>query len=313
MFQCRKDIVTFDKIQASIQEITKRDFTLQTLASLLTVMPAAYQLRYELRLQSSHDNMPLIITCPDSRMSPTHLLIRRKTFRANLLKMAKEHHGYFLESLDPPMDVDSAKLSRWHPKFRLDKVPPVHPNMTLLPKKPVIKNQAETADDILKSVAPPSPFKSPKKITPPDSPKKITQGALKGLSFSLLEKIRAKEAHKLAQELTRNPEVEHELKIIDRLPRLMRTLHVLCVAERKTVIPYKSLIEQLEQSLEGHDSRQQIEEHVKYLITALPGWIMKLSVSKGDFIKIDKHQELSLLQERLDLHKRNLLAATGEK
>ncbi|XP_058617502.1 DNA replication factor Cdt1-like isoform X2 [Onychostoma macrolepis] len=63
-----------------------------------------------------------------------------------------------------------------------------------------------------------------------------TPNALKGVSQSLLERIRAKEAQKLHTTMTRNPQQEERLSTMSRLPELARILRNVFVADKKLAL-----------------------------------------------------------------------------
>ncbi|XP_070298604.1 DNA replication factor Cdt1-like, partial [Salvelinus sp. IW2-2015] len=63
-----------------------------------------------------------------------------------------------------------------------------------------------------------------------------THSALKGVSQSLLERIRAKEAQKLQAAMTRNPQQEERLVMMSRLGELARILRNVFVAEKKPAL-----------------------------------------------------------------------------
>lgn len=52
----------------------------------------------------------------------------------------------FLASLNPPLVVPEHKLTRWHPRFKVDEVPPVVP--AELPRPPQV-DKLSTAQEVL--------------------------------------------------------------------------------------------------------------------------------------------------------------------
>lgn len=114
----RKEMITFNKLKPAVQELVRRNFTLEHLAQIKTIYPDAYtyhqeklrnfgsvskQERYELVLtpvveKNNGRNTPdadnVLKTASESNMSPTVLLERRKKFY-NILLGTTYTHIYF--------------------------------------------------------------------------------------------------------------------------------------------------------------------------------------------------------------------------
>lgn len=71
---------------------------------------------------------------------------------------------------------------------------------------------------------------------------------LKGVSQSLLERIREKEQTKLQLEMTRDPIVEERISQMERLPEMSRILKMYFTSEKKVAIPIESCTIKLSES-----------------------------------------------------------------
>jgi chromatin licensing and DNA replication factor 1 len=146
-----------------------------------------------------------------------------------------------------------------------------------------------------------SPVKSSPNVSvsSPDAPK-IGKGLLKGLSTALLDKIRAKEASKLAKEMLRSPEDEKKLEMMQRLPEFIRILTNYFLGEKRAAIPLGGVVIKAKESYHTFMSPVDVQEHIKLLHQLLPDWLFLLEVRKGTFVKLDKNKQTQVLLERLD-------------
>ncbi|KAL6430326.1 hypothetical protein ACFW04_007793 [Cataglyphis niger] len=167
----RKEIITFNKLKPAVQELVRRNFTLEHLAQIKTIYPDAYtyhqeklrnfgsiskQERYELVLtpvveKNNGRNTPdadnVLKTASESNMSPTILLERRKKFYNILLERVKDEHEKFLLSSESPrlMNIPREKITRWHPEFDVESCKKIE--QAELPQSPVVEKP--TAKDVL--------------------------------------------------------------------------------------------------------------------------------------------------------------------
>ncbi|CAG2103956.1 unnamed protein product [Medioppia subpectinata] len=256
----RQEVCTFDKLKDSVERMTGKKFDTKRLAQIQTVFSNGFKVKYEMFssiLDNRKPSYQLIITPvynTDIRMNSIHLLERYQLFVANLLDITKGHHRRYLEGVG--IHVEDKELVRWHPKFRLDSVPDIVPNVNALPVEPKlgektaevflentkqrlgITSTTATADDNKDNDI---DSNNDNKTTA--SNQKITKGLLKGISMDLLNKIRAKEAANLVQEMTRKPEVETELRILRSLPEFIRIIHTFFIGTKK--LRQGMLVEQL--------------------------------------------------------------------
>ncbi|XP_072752927.1 DNA replication factor Cdt1 [Anoplolepis gracilipes] len=167
----RKELITFSKLKPAVQELLRRNFTLEHLAQIKTIYPAAYtyhqekvrnfgsvskQERYELILtpvvekndgRNTPDADNVLKTASKSSMGPTVLLERKKKFYNILLEKVKDEHEKFLLSFESPklMNIPREKIIRWHPEFDVESCKQIE--QAELPQPPVVEKP--TAKDVL--------------------------------------------------------------------------------------------------------------------------------------------------------------------
>lgn len=110
----------------------------------------------------------------------------------------------------------------------------------------------------------------------------------------------------MAKEMTRRPEEEKKLKMIETLPEFIKIVHNYFIGERRAAIKYEEVIKKTVESFRVSISMVDVEERIKLLSVLLPEWICILDVSKGTFIKIiDKDKSIKELND--------ILTKTSEK
>ncbi|XP_067120980.1 DNA replication factor Cdt1 isoform X2 [Centruroides vittatus] len=255
----RQETCTFSKLKNSVQEMTKKNFTISHLGQLKTVFPNAYIFQQEkdknsINSELSHNNYQLSISpnfhyksdqnlinedsLPETNnkslesfkvMNATCLLERRQIFNNRILQFVKDHHKKFLANLNPPILVSSDEILRWHPSFPVDQVPDIA--IASLPEPPDVKKYS-TAQDVFKLLkdkvtirvenALQSVIENHKESESVTKPKDTMQkGLLKGVSQALIEKIRAREAARIQKLITRRPEEEKRVEMLTRLPEMI--------------------------------------------------------------------------------------------
>lgn len=337
----RKEIITFKKLQPAVQEMSRKTFTLNHVAQMVTVFPNAFTLKQEkvhnFGTPSKQDKYQLVmepvveLSSSDDggapSMTPSVLLERRRKFYHKLLEIVKKHHQEFLQSLDPPLTVPLGSLTRWHPEFAVDEVPDVVP--TPLPQPPNLdkcfsaKDVLAKARDLyscnsrmekaLQSVAnassgiplanvnvegvdPPAPTNTQQ------SPSKSLQlaSALKGIPKALLEKIRARQAAKAMEAMTRTSAQCKEASQYSRLPELARILRNVFVAEKKGALPLEIVLEKVGNSYRSTLSPKDLEEHLRLIAKSVPGWISFEHLLKTDYLRLSKKADMNRVMKRLD-------------
>ncbi|XP_062136804.1 DNA replication factor Cdt1 [Drosophila sulfurigaster albostrigata] len=127
-----------------------------------------------------------------------------------------------------------------------------------------------------------------------------TSNLLKGLPKSLIEKIRAKQAAKALDAMTRRPSQDQEVTKYSRLPELARHLRNVFVTERKSVLTLEIIIKKIQNSFRANLTPQDIETHLKLLAKELPAWVSFHEVRKTMYIKIAKDQDMNKIIDKLE-------------
>ncbi|CAN7997479.1 unnamed protein product [Ixodes pacificus] len=330
----RKEVCTFDKLRPAVEEMSKRRFSKEKLGQIKAVYPGSYTLTQEKlhrRGAESKDAYQLVIApqltveaSAAKTMSPTCLLDRRKLFHHLLLSLVMQHHQAYLSTLSPPVTVPSSAITRWHPKFSLDDVPPVSP--AVLPECP-LKKGSSSAQDVLDNVkgrlnervekalqglaqkqqgqqqvsasAVPS-YAGQQQVSASAVPSNADPTArLKGVSEDLLARIRAREAFKLVQQMTIRPEDEKERTRLSHLPELIRITRSLFLAEQKAAISKNVLVQKVKESFSSVLAVSEVEELVELASKVLPDWFRVLVIQRGTFVKIVKEKDVNALVDRV--------------
>ncbi|PWA22515.1 hypothetical protein CCH79_00017306 [Gambusia affinis] len=274
MLYNRSETATFAKIKQGVQDMMHRRFEESHVGQIKTVFPAAFSFRQQKNIPTFNSNVsrgsyqltvePVLSSDRNEArpvLSASRLLERRRVFHQNLISVVKQHHKAFLSSLVPPVCVPEDKLTRWHPRFNVDTVPAIQ--VGSLPPPPHTE-KVSTAREVLekarslitpkmekalvsltqnsgdadgtKPVGSQNPAAAQPAAPPAAPPAGPVSSSLKGVSQSLLDRIRAKEAQKLQAAMTRNPAQEERLLMLTRLGELARILRNVFVAEKKAAL-----------------------------------------------------------------------------
>lgn len=330
MLHNRSETATFAKVQQGVQDMMRKRFEERNVGQIKAVYPGSYRFRQERHVPTFTDGVkrsqyqltiePLLgqDAGPAPPLTATCLLQRRQLFSQNLLRRVQEHHKAFLASLTPPMVVPEEQLKRWHPRFRVDEVPDIEP--AELPQPPTVEKlttaqevlararslmsprmERALSDLALRSKEPGGP-ESPGPVlpaTPPATPPAAPPSALRGVSQSLLERIRAKEVQKQLAQMTRRPEQEQRLQRLEQLPELARVLRSVFVSERKPALTMQVACARLVGSCCIATSPGEMEQCVLLLSELLPDWLSLHRVRTDTYIKLDKDADLASVMARL--------------
>lgn len=127
-----------------------------------------------------------------------------------------------------------------------------------------------------------------------------TSNLLKGIPQSLLEKIRARQAAKEMDAMTRRPSQDQEATKYARLPKLARHIRNVFITERKSVLTQEMLISKIQNSFGCWLSNQEIEQHLQLLTKAVPDWAALHEVRKTLYLKINKDMDMKQIVEQLE-------------
>lgn len=335
----RNEKITFSKLKPSVQEMLKRSFNEKHLAQIKHLVPDFYNFQVEKIKNfsaSSHKEAYELVITPNfpnnfKAMNPTVLLERRRFFYDTLLQLVKKHHAQYLLTLDPPMVIPNDKLSRWHPEFEIEKLPEVE--CTKLPEMPNVE-KFSTAQDVLAKAR--ELFKCNTKMeraleklaqatsrglteeekaatgindqkpstlsTSTSRPSTVTllNPALRNLPAALLEKVKAKQAAKALEAMTRPAEHEQKYAIYSRLPDLARTLRNIFVTERKNVLALNIILSKLDSSFKASISASDLQRDIKVLTEEVPEWIKLHDIRNNTYLKLDKSTELKHISSKLE-------------
>ncbi|XP_038825303.1 DNA replication factor Cdt1-like [Salvelinus namaycush] len=323
----RSETVTFAKVKQGVQDMMHKRFEETHVGQIKTVYPTAYHFRQERNIptfsatvkKSSYQlTVEPDIEADKSKavLAASRLLERRRIFHQNLISIVKGHHKAFLAKLNPPIRVPDDTLTRWHPRFNVDEVPNVLPGE--LPQPPQGAEKLTTAQEVLdkaRSMMTPKMEKAlanmvlktaemvcVKEQEPvPQTPvaPAETHSALKGVSQSLLERIRAKEAQKLQAAMTRNPPREERLVMMSRLGELARILRNVFVAEKKPTLIMEVACNRVVSSYRSAMSTGDMELHLRLLAELTPGWLTIHTIRKDFYLKLIKTMDLNVVLEKL--------------
>ncbi|XP_012138130.1 chromatin licensing and DNA replication factor double parked isoform X2 [Megachile rotundata] len=371
----RKETITFKKLKPAVQELLRKNFTLEHLAQIKTIFPDAYiytqekyrtfgsaskQDKYELVLvpvvqETNGRNTPdpdnVLKTASEASMGPQVLLNRRRKFYNILLDKIKDEHEKFLLSLETPMRIPKEKIVRWHPEFDVESCKPIEPSD--LPQPPNVEKMT-TAKDVLdkakslfncgtrmekalqrlaeakmtsKTLSPERTdtdvvIKTEDSVqnvniavvdTPPATPtvqSNHLSTALKGIPKALLEKVRARQAAKALEAMTRTPNAEKEAIMYSRLPELVKLLRNIFVAEKKGILPLEFVTTKLENSSRAKLTVAELEEHIRLLCKLLPTWTSIHNVRKENYLKLQKEIDLGKVIKRLEVMANNKVTSS---
>lgn len=273
-------------------------------------------------------------------MNPSVLLERRRYFFDILLQLVKKHHSQYLQTLDPPMVIPDDKLTRWHPEFEIEKVPEVDsaklPEIPNVEKFSTAQDVLSKARELFKcntkmeraleklaqakargltdqekaatGIVDPKPSALVNGLTststqtsqPSTSSVTLLNPALRNLPTSLLEKVKAKQAAKALEAMTRSTENDQKYLIYSRLPDLSRTLRNIFVTERKNVLALNIILSKLDSSFKANVSASDLQRDIKVLTEELPDFAKLHEIRNSTYLKLDKNADLQKVISKLD-------------
>ncbi|KAL3049883.1 hypothetical protein OYC64_012028 [Pagothenia borchgrevinki] len=336
MLYNRCETTTFTKLKQGVQDMMHKRFEESHVGQIKMVFPEAYTFRQEKNIPTFTSGIkkgsyqltvePVVPSNqnePRPVLSATRLLERRQIFHHSLVSVVKQHHKVFLSTLVPVVTVPEDKLTRWHPRFNVDTVPVI--STSLLPQPPHTE-KLSTAQEVLdracsfitpkmeKALAAlalkteetkePTPPQNPTAPPPPAPSETQAPTALKGVSQSLLERIRAKEAQKLQAAMTRNPVQEGRLLMMSRLPELARILRNVFVAEKKPALIMEVACNKMVASFRSALSSGEMEKHIRLLAEVAGEWLKIHPIRKDFYLKLNKNMELNIVLDQLSIRLR---------
>ncbi|XP_078400635.1 DNA replication factor Cdt1 [Cetorhinus maximus] len=327
----RSETITFAKVKQGIQDMMRKKFEERNVGQIKTVYPSAYKFRQEkgiptwsnfLKRSSYQLTVEPVFEGEENsdghtQLTASHLLLRRRIFSRNLVRVVKQHHKIFLASLNPPMHVPDNKLTRWHPRFNVDEVPdiaaaelPQPPDLEKLTTAQEVLDKARSmmtpkmekalANMALKTVETAKAATTVQKKEPNvECPSPGASNALKGISQSLLERIRAKEAQKMQATMTRTAAQTERLHMMMRLPEITRILRNVFVAEKKPALIITVACNRVVDSYRSVMPLDEMEKHLRLLADIVPDWLSIHQIRKDVYLKLNKNTELNVVAEKI--------------
>lgn len=117
---------------------------------------------------------------------------------------------------------------------------------------------------------------------------------LKGVPKSLLERIRAKQAAKALDAMTRRPSQDKEAVKFERLPDLARHLRNIFVTESRNVLKIECVLAKLENSFRARLTKERMKELLELVAVEVPNqWLSFPHIADVHYVKIKKDVPLS--------------------
>lgn len=211
-------------------------------------------------------------------------------------------------------DALAARMQQYSPKKDLSKRPvtvrelfkSVHPHAkgSTSPTTSTTITTKAIATTITLNTPPTTPIKSNLATTlEPNSPSKITKGPLKGVSTSLLDLIRAKEA--AAKAIT--PEDERKRDLLGIAPEIVRIVPTVFTVSKKEILPYDRVVDKCFKGLKSNYTSQTIVECLDLLDKIAPLWVSTVQISRGKFMRINRDRyTIPQLLESIKRYKRSI-------
>ncbi|MEQ2303747.1 replication licensing factor Cdt1 [Ameca splendens] len=331
MLYNRSETATFAKVKQGVQDMMHKRFEESHVGQIKTVFPEAYTFKQEKNIPTYNRNISKgsyqltlepVLSSDQNEVRPvlsaSRLLERRRIFHQNLISVVKQHHKTFLSLLVPPVSVPEDKLTRWHPRFNVDTVPAIQAGS--LPQVPHAE-KLSTAQEVLENARLLITPKLEKALVslarntedkdgegtkpicsqnPSISAAAQAPSSLKGVSQSLLDRIRAKEVQKLQAAMTRNPAQEERLLMMSRLGELARILRNVFVAEAKAALIMEVACNRMVASYRSALSPGEMEKHIRLLAEVAPDWLSIHPVRKDFYLKLNKMVEVSIVLDKLN-------------
>ncbi|KAL7010746.1 hypothetical protein ACKWTF_016861 [Chironomus riparius] len=268
-------------------------------------------------------------------LSPQILIQRYRKMTDLLTDLVFAEHAKFLQTLDIPMTVTRRALKRWHPDFPLESVPDIEQGELPLPpnverfssakdilstarnlfncstpmERALERLDAKKKEEKSKQLQNEQQVDAKQLATTPTRPlidekKKqqlpdTTSALLKGVPQSLLDKIRAKQAAKALDTMTRRPSQERDSAKYSRLPELARHVRNVFVTEKKGVLPQENVLVKMQNSYKACASMKELEELLKLLAKEMPRWISFHEIRNMMFIKLNRESDLTEVIQKL--------------
>ena len=218
-----------EKLKNGIEEMSRKNFSIEYLQQIMTVFPAAYtyswentvgrygnvlsdfELHISVNTNYKNDTSKQMggkvhteekIVSSHQKLGPAEAVERKAMFANSLQMIVIQHHSTFCENLSPPVKFEVDKMVDFHRDFALDFLPPIP--LAELPEKPRVEI-CSTAKQVLESSRSmfennPKRLEEFRKIASKKKAAHVRKELL-GLPKELQKKIRAKEVEKMALDM----------------------------------------------------------------------------------------------------------------
>lgn len=165
---------------------------------------------------------------------------------------------------------------------------------------PITKLRAATPDDArikrplkpppikkkIKTIIKTKPCERTRVVTPEplDWSNTVLDGPLKGISTSLLDLVKAKEA----AASVKDPEEERRNQLLGIAPEVIRIVSTVFTANKKEVMLYDKVIEKCHKGLKSNYTTETIVDCMNLMDKVAPEWVTTVTISKGKFIRINR-------------------------
>lgn len=123
---------------------------------------------------------------------------------------------------------------------------------------------------------------------------------LKGIPQALLEKIRAKEAAKALEMMTRSEDEDKNALKYARLPEMAKILRNIFVSEKKNVLLLEFVVKKLDDSYRIKLPPRELEEHIRLICKLEKSWATIEMKRNMDYMKLAKDYDMAKVISRLE-------------
>uniref|UniRef100_A0A1B0CJI1 Putative dna replication factor cdt1 n=1 Tax=Lutzomyia longipalpis TaxID=7200 RepID=A0A1B0CJI1_LUTLO len=313
MFHNRKETITFKKLKPAVQQLCRKTFTPAHLAQIETIFPGAYTFHQSKTRNygstSKQDYFQLVIEPKPDHLSPQILIERQKTFTSAIEMRVRRQHDTFLRSLTPPMVIPMQKITRWHPEFDLEACPAI-PEANL--PRPPNEEKFSSARDVLSaaknlfncstSMERTTELLEARQALPEPQKKAETavSDLLKRVPAKLVEKIRAKQAAKALEAMTRRPSQDEEAVAYSRLPELVKHIRNIFMTEKKSCLTLEIVLGKIANSYRANLPAHVIESLIGVLSREVKEWLSIEEIRKVKYVKLARGIDFWQLSRKLE-------------
>lgn len=247
-------------------------------------------------------------TSDDCRLNTPGTSGRRRLLHRRLLQKTREYHEKFLKDLG----IDNYESNMWHPEFDLDNVPPLSSSdlfsnssarrvgssqkqlesrMRKEPPVNIMETNSPTRINVANDQRDEKKSKASKRLNLNENPKdaksetyvtrKDVSEESSFISSSLLDRVRARAATRAAKRQAEGSEEEQKLRgFVSRLPRTLDAIRSVLFLERRSSLPWRTMVEKLSRSHPSGWERSELERQLDALVKVVPCYCYKVRLSR---------------------------------